>query len=313
MGCRFDGVHDDDVPAPATLFKAPPPPADIASRRKVQNKPAALDADAMRGRPPPAPRTMSQTDSLRRIGAPLHSPMRRIVSAGGNRPVLSGRVQKSSLEASQRSPLHFQTFHDVGTLMHAPTSMQDTPTPASTFAPPTPLSPHDRHPTDVSVAASPPDWDPNSLAGYYASADPLVSPPETPHAVLGLTSSTVQWTHPGAAAVDAWNFDVTDEPQYTPAHDSFPLDALGMPRTSYLTSQPVTPGRAAFDASRSTLFKFDSPPLHESPPAYLPDPHAVEYAFPDAASQQLSYAMADALARHKTFEFSHSTPADFGL
>jgi len=43
--------------------------------------------------------------------------MRRIVSAGGNRNVTSGRISKSGVESAQRSPINLNGFADAGAFM----------------------------------------------------------------------------------------------------------------------------------------------------------------------------------------------------
>jgi hypothetical protein len=98
-----------------------------------------------------------------------------------------------------------------------------------------------------------------------------------------------------------WIFEVTDEPLYTPAHDTFPLE-LHMPQPTYLTSisQPVTPAFGQFNPN--FMFGQDS----GSPRYTFSTQHHSEYSFPDAHQY-----MSPTLAKQKTFQFSHTTPADF--
>jgi hypothetical protein len=100
-----------------------------------------------------------------------------------------------------------------------------------------------------------------------------------------------------------WSFEVPDEPLYTPAHDTFPLE-LHMPQPAYLTSvsQPVTP---AFGQFNPNFFGHDS--VHDSgSPQYTLSTQHHEYSFPDAHQY-----MSPTMAKQKTFQFSHTTPADF--
>merc|ERR1711977_364591 len=139
IGFKYDIAESDESsvspPGPSIAFKSPPPPMDIASRRKkVQVKPAALVADTLRGRPSMGPRTVSHAEGFRRgTESPASSPMRRIVSAGGNRNVLSGRIYKSGIESSQLSPnwkvldqLHLP-LKGVSTLSLTPVSQDVSP------------------------------------------------------------------------------------------------------------------------------------------------------------------------------------------
>jgi len=94
-----------------------------------------------------------------------------------------------------------------------------------------------------------------------------------------------------------WSFEVPDDPLYTPAHENFPPE-LHMPQ--YLTiSQPVTPAFGQFNPN----FMFAQ---HEgdSPQYTLSAQHPSEYSFPDAHYMS-------PMTKQKTFQFSHTTPADF--
>ena len=310
-------------PAPSTLFKAPPPPTDLASRRKkVQNRPAALDPDAMRGRPAVGPRTVSQAEGFRqRVASPLTSPMRRIVSAGGNRNVLSGRIQKQSIESAQRSPRHFHTFQDVGSFME--TNRQNIRFPSalySSLAPPTPMSPRERDNDTSGSSASPPDMGFNYSINNGATpcmpsieqSQILASPPETPQAHLMFQQSSSSWPNGNDVSENIWNFDVQDQPQFTPGLDSFPSEQLSMPQPAYLmsSSQPVTPGFSHLNSP--SFFDIDSPHIKHDSPQYMPGNQGqIDFSTLEAQYPQGAFGLSEAMAKQKTFQFSNSTPADF--
>lgn len=307
-------------PAPSNPFRSPPPPMDIASRRKkVQHKPAALTADTMRSRPPMGPRTVSHAEGFRRpMDSPVSSPMRRIVSAGGNRIVLSGRVYKSGVESAQRSPIHLGSFADAGAFMEQnchtirlPPSLTAGSSLNSSLAPPTPMSPREREMTLVKRETSRSTASPNEGSmnfvfnagtGGFTTMEGdqnLASPPETPQAQMVMHPSnnwpTMEFSE------KQWTFEVPDEPLFTPAHETFP--ELHVPQPAYLTSmsQPVTPAFGQFNPN----FMFSD--IDGNSPQYTlsTQPHS-EYAFPDA-----HHYMSPSMTKQKTFQFSHTTPADF--
>jgi hypothetical protein len=307
-------------PAPSNPFRSPPPPMDIASRRKkVQHKPAALTADTLRSRPPMGPRTVSHAEGFRRpMDSPVSSPMRRIVSAGGNRTVLSGRVSKSGVESAQRSPINLGGFAEAGAFMEQnyhtirlPPSLTAGSSLNSSLAPPTPMSPREREMTlvkrDTRSTASPVEGGMNFVfnagtGGFTTMEDQnLASPPETPQAQMVMHPSSNGWPIMEFSEKQ-WNFEVPDEPLYTPAHDTFPLE-LHMPQPAYLTmSQPVTPAFGQFNPN----FMFGHEGESQSPQYTLStQPHS-EYSFPDAHSY-----MSPSMTKQKTFQFSHTTAADF--
>ena len=304
-------------PAPSNPFRSPPPPMDIASRRKkVQHKPTALIADTLRSsRPSMGPRTVSHAEGFRRMDSPVSSPMRRIVSAGGNRNVLSGRVYKAGVESAQRSPINLgnfpesfmeQNFHNV----RLPPSLTAGSSLNSSLAPPTPMSPREREMTLAKRETSRSTASPNEGSmnfvfnagtGGFTTMEGdqnLASPPETPQAQMVMHPSANNWPTLEFSEKQ-WSFEVPDEPLYTPAHETFPLE-LQMP-PAYLTSmsQPVTPAFGQFNPS------FMFAPEGESPQYTLStQPHS-EYNFPEC------HYMSPSMTKQKTFQFSHTTPADF--
>lgn len=319
-------------PGPSIPFKSPPPPMDIAGRRKkVQVKPAALVADTLRGRPGMGPRTVSHAEGFRRpTESPVGSPMRRIVSAGGNRNVLTGRIYKSGVESAQRSPINLGGFSDVGSFIEhnfhsirQPPSLNGGSSLSSSLAPPTPMSPREREMTFAKrevarSTASPVQGNVNFMfnagTGCFTTIEGdqnLASPPETPQAQMVITAPFNPWANGIEFSEKQWQFEVPDEPLFTPAHEAFPVE-LHMPQPSYLASmsQPVTPAFGAFNpnfmfaGSESPQFK------HESPQYTLSTQTGSEYSFPDAHPYPLGMSPT-MTTKQKQFQFSHTTAADF--
>ncbi|KAG9248356.1 hypothetical protein BJ878DRAFT_549257 [Calycina marina] len=333
IGFKFDNVdsNESSPPAPSVPFKAPPP-MDIASRRKkVAVRPAALTADTIRGRPPVGSRTVSQVDNLRRSSdSPMGSPMRRVMSAGGIRNVMSGRINKGGIESAQRSPINLGGFSDAGAFMEhsyhtirQPPTAIDRSTLNSSLAPPTPMSPRggeigSRQQDGGTSVESPAHGGLNfifneGVPGFYPQSETdqnLASPPETPQAQLALNSATHNdWAPHDAFQNKQWAFEVPDEPLYTPAQDTFQLE-MQMPQPSYLKSmsQPVTP---AFGQNFNPNYMFgvqeEQYYKHESSQYTLPS--HLEHAFPD--NTQYGRLSASPMTKQKTFQFSNQTPADF--
>lgn len=324
-------------PAPSIPFKSPPPMNIAARRKKVQHKPMALSAAVMISRPPMGPRTHSHAEGFRRPSdSPCSSPMRRIVSAGGNRPngVLSGRINKSGVESAQKSPIYFGGFESAGNFLehnyHSlrnPPSLTGSSSLSSSLAPPTPMSPRGmtfvkrEKPRSSQSTASPEDGSLNfvfhaGVPGCFTTMDGddqnLQSPPETPQAPILVQPTFNNWSDGTEFSEKQWSFEVPDEPLYTPGiQDTFPME-IHMPRPSYLStmSQPVTP---AFGPTFNAGFTFG----HESPPQFKQEsPHCgmsthrgQEYAFPD--SNPFPPGMSPNMNKQKTFQFSHTTAADF--
>ncbi|CAL3964144.1 unnamed protein product [Diplocarpon coronariae] len=319
-------------PGPSMMFKSPPRPTDIASRRKkVQVRPAALAADTLRGRPSVGPRTISHADGLRRpTESPASSPMRRIVSAGGNRNVLSGRIYKSGVEASQRSPINRGGFADAGSFLeHNYQNIRPTPSLAggsslnslnSSLAPPTPMSPRERDATlptrePTRSTASPSEGGGNlvftsGIPGCFATVEGdqnLASPPETPHAPVIVTGASSDWLD---LTDKSWQYDLPDEPLYTPAQELFPVE-VHVPQPAYLSSlgsQPVAPAFGV-QLNPCLTLRNDSPHFPSETPHYaLSAQSGSEYSFPDPQQHTITPPSA---AKQKTFQFSHTTAADF--
>ena len=332
IGFNYDVAESEESsespPAPSVPFKSPPP-TDIASRRKkVHVKPAALTtADTVRRRPSACPRTVSHAEGFRLpADSPLTSPMRRIVSAGGNRGIMAGRINKGGAESAQRSPINLGGFADAGSfiernyhnLRHHP-SLTQMSSLSSNLAPPTPMSPHGGEMTlgkreGSWSTASPVDGGMNFIfnarvPGCFTTVESdqnLASPPETPQDHLGLGILGNGWPNGVDLQEEQWGFEVPDEPLYTPAQDSFQVD-LQMPQPSYLSSlsQPVTPAFGHFNPNFT--FGHESPQQkHDSPQCSLSNNS--EYSFPDGP---YSAGMSSPMSKQKAFQFSNATAADF--
>lgn len=322
---------------PQTSFKSPPPPTDLAARRKkVHVKPAALGTDTMRNRPSVGPRTMSNIDGFRRqVVSPLPSPMRRIVSAGGNN-VLSGRIQKAGIESAQRSPINIQGFENTSSFLEQNYHMIRQPSLTagssltSSLAPPTPMSPRERQMTLKSENSSSSDDQLNymfslhSHDGISSLIDPNQTtdqtPPETPQASLGLQPTpTSGWPsnteHHNSE--QHWNYEIPDDPLYTPNHDSFAAE-LSMPQPSY-ASQPVTPAFGSFNQGGLLLGNgHDSPQFNSASPLYTLSNQggSAEYSFPHDGLPQFPHlglvgSSPTMTTKHKQYQFSNVTPADY--
>ncbi|RDL42253.1 Uncharacterized protein BP5553_02232 [Venustampulla echinocandica] len=323
----------DCLPDPSTQFKAPPPPTDIASRRKNAVKPAALTAETLRSRPSVGPRTVSHPDGFRRPGeSPISSPMRRIVSAGVNRNIMSGRICKSGgIESAQRSPINLGGFADADTFMeHNLHSIRNPPSLTalsslnSSLAPPTPMSPRDREMTLVKEGtrstASPLDGSMNfvfntAVPGCFTSMEGdqnLASPPETPQAQMVVQTGNA-WPNTAEYHEKRWGYEAPDEALFTPAQEIFPRE-LHMPQPTYLAnlSQPVTPAFGQFN-NPDLIFSQESPQyLDESPQYAFSTQSNSEYSFPDSQGQySMAMSTSPSMNKQKTFQFSNSTPADF--
>lgn len=112
------GEHQN-IPSPGNSFRSPPPPANIASRRNISHRPAALQAVALKTRSH-GPRTA------------IDGTIRRIASSNGSG---TGRIQKSS--AGPRSPMSNSKQEALfRQYQHGPMTA-----PFSIGGPPTPMTP----------------------------------------------------------------------------------------------------------------------------------------------------------------------------
>ncbi|TVY90711.1 hypothetical protein LAWI1_G006829 [Lachnellula willkommii] len=332
---KYDIAESDESSnsPPSPSFKSPPPPTNIASRRKNAVRPAALISETLQNRPSMGPRTVSHAEGFRRpIESPMSSPMRRIVSAGGNRNVLTGRIYKTGIESAQRSPINLGGFSDAGAFMEHnyhtirnPPSLSALSSLNSSLAPPTPMSPREREMTLVKretsrSTASPHEGSMNyvfnqGVPGCFTSIEGddqnLASPPETPQAQMTMQSRN-GWANGTEFQEKQWSYEVPDEPLFTPAQGVFPLE-LQMPQPQYLSnmSQPVTPAFGQ-QFNPSFMFENESPRFkNESPQYTLSSQSHSEYLFPDGQNHYSMGLLTSPLTKQKTFQFSNTTPADF--
>jgi hypothetical protein len=75
-------------------------------------------------------------------------------------------------------------------------------------------------------------------------------------------------------------------------------------------SQPVTPAFGQFN--QNFIFGHESPQYKNESPQYMLSTHAhSEYAFPEAHPHYPMGMLASPMTKQKTFQFSHTTAADF--
>lgn len=191
------------------------------------------------------------------------------------------------------------------------------------LAPPTPMSPPEREMTlgkreCARSTASPVEDCMNfvfnaGVPGCFTTLEGdqnLASPPETPQAQMALHPLTNGWPTAVDLQEKQWHFDVPDDPLYTPSQDVFSIE-LQMPQPSYLSSlsQPVTPGFGQFNPN--SMFGHELPQYnHKSPQYMFPAQGHSEYSFPDPLYSG-GMMSTSPMTRQKTFQFSHTTAADF--
>jgi hypothetical protein len=316
----------DAPPAPSILFRSPPPPIDIASRRKKGVRPSALTSDALRSRPSIGPRTVSYAEGLRRQSDNLISSpglMRRVMSAEGSRSVVSGRIYKQKAESAQWLPINLNGFvgHGHQNIRNQPTLIAGSSL-NSSLAPQTPMSPREGIPLvkrDTARSIASPVA--RGVSFVFNAGAPvcfttmevdqnLASPPETPQARMAVSHSNGWPTTVADFQDKQWHFEVPDEPQNTPAQGSFPLE-LHMPQPGYLClmSQPVNTAFGQFNPN--FMLRHESPQFkNESPSHTLSTQGHSECSFPESAHYPMGMLTLP-MNRQKTFQFSNTTAADF--
>lgn len=278
--------------SPSTMsnlrFKSPPPPADIAGRRKSR-RPAPLGLSALRGAPGPK----TGIEVPRR--ADTVSPMRRISSATG----LYARVQKSFAgSGGPRSP--FAMDRNKEALLQ---SLQETQALGSDSM----LGP------GVGECASGPNSSEDEQQSYpfgslgavsgaplYGAAESaLRSPPGTPGLSMGFHEAYFP------TSIDhTWNYVQQDEPLPTPSlcsHGGSELEfSMAPPLPGYVASQPVTPSFPP--AMGPTYTGFFGTSVGQT-----------EYHFPESYPAESSARSSPvAPPRSKQFQFAQNiTPQDF--
>ncbi|RYP53456.1 hypothetical protein DL768_001601 [Monosporascus sp. mg162] len=191
-----NGGYLQNTPSPSDSFKSPPPPANIASRRKT-SRPAALHVPSQKSRPSNlGSGSKTVMDGSRRMDSCHPANIRRIVSTSGNG---AGRIQKSN--TGPQSPMYFSKSPEA--LLHfqaaACSPSRSVTTPFA--APPTPNTPavpehpvseptvHSNCSDDDALALSAAAMQQNFMAGLNADLDPS-TPPLSPSASFNFLGST---------------------------------------------------------------------------------------------------------------------------
>ncbi|KAK4168621.1 hypothetical protein QBC43DRAFT_103419 [Cladorrhinum sp. PSN259] len=292
--------------SPSTLselrFKSPPPPTDIAGRRKLR-RPTPLGLTSLRGAPGPK----TGIEAPRR--ADTASPMRRISSATGP---LCGRVQKSFMSpGGQRSPFTMDRNKEV--LFHTLHSAQS-PIMSSLNNAMSPMSPgamSGQSMRETTVGTNGSDEDQSFSYGSLGAmsslpvykADPTIkTPPGTPGLQMGFHDAAY-FSNP---VDNAWNYAPQDEPLPTPSlcsHGGSELEFSMAPQMpGYVASQPPTP---SFPPSVGPTYNngfFGSGIAH------------TEYHFPESSYPSESSARSSPVGppRSKHFQFAQNvTPQDY--
>lgn len=266
-------------------FKSPPPPADIATRRKLA-KPAQLNPSAFRSYSY-GPRT--GIDMPRRSEAA--SPMRRIASATGSMPP---RIQKLTLGSAPRSPMFTERNKEAFLQSLQGALSPVTPNEAT----------HANHQGVRETTVSSNSSDEESRYTFGASHNPYFQAASVPSSIK---------TPPGTPGIHsqfpmnnmdaAWNFMPSDEPLVTPGLGSFGSD-MDFPAASsapgYAASQPTTP---SFPPSIGPTYY---PMFNGNGAASL------EYKFPDSYNTESSARSSPLQAHSRHFQFTQNiTPQDF--
>jgi hypothetical protein len=300
-----DNVSSTSMPeSPSTLsdlrFKSPPPPADIAGRRKMR-RPAPLGLSSLRGGPGPK----TGIEGQRRLDAP--SPMRRISSASGS---LCGRVQKTFMGPSgPRSPFAMDRTKEalLQSLQGAQAPMMTSMNSATGSV--SPDGGHGHGLGENTFGANSPEEEQcypygslGSVGGLplYNTEAPGRTSPGTPALPLAFHEPFFP------TSVDhSWNFVPQDEPLPTPSlcsHGGSELEfSMASQLPGYVASQPVTPSFPPTIGPNYGSFFGTSLGSH------------TEYHFPDSYPAESSARSSPvAPPRSKQFQFAQNvTPQDF--
>ncbi|KAK3310400.1 uncharacterized protein B0T15DRAFT_489084 [Chaetomium strumarium] len=301
-----DAVSPMSMPdSPSTIadlrFKSPPPPADIAARRKSR-RPAPLGLSSLRGGPGPktgieVPR---RSDTV--------SPMRRISSATG----LYGRVQKAQLigPGGPRSPFTMDRTREA--LLQSLQETTQAPAMASLNSAMSPMSTEGMLGSSTGECVLGVNGQQEDEQGYpfgslgavsgiplYNAEPAIKSPPGTPGVAMGFHESYF----PGPFD-QTWNYVPQDEPLPTPSlcsHGGSEVEFSMAPQLpGYVASQPVTP---SFPPTMGPTYTgFFGTSLGQT-----------EYHFPDSYPPESSARSSPvAPPRSKQFQFAQNvTPQDF--
>ncbi|KAK4150140.1 hypothetical protein C8A00DRAFT_37256 [Chaetomidium leptoderma] len=288
---------------PDLRLRSPPPPADIAGRRKSR-RPAPLGLSSLRGGP--GPKTGFEVPRR----ADTVSPMRRISSATGS---LCGRVQKTFMgPGGPRSP--FAMDRNKEALLQ---TLQETQPPNMTSlnSAMSPMSPEGMLAVgmgDCATGAHASDDEQGYPFGALGAVNGLhlysnnnnaestiKSPPGTPGLQMGFHEAYFP-----SSLDHAWNYAPQDEPLPTPSlcsHGGSELEFSMAPQLpGYVASQPVTP---SFPPSVGPAYNgFFGAGLGQT-----------EYHFPESYPTESSARSSPAAPpRSKQFQFAQNiTPQDF--
>ena len=301
---QSDAVSPGSIPSsPATVsnlrFKSPPPPADIAGRRKSR-RPAPLGLSALRGGPGPK----TGIEVPRR--ADTVSPMRRISSATGS---LCGRVQKTFMgPGGPRSPFAMDRNKEALLQTLQETQSSSLVSLNSAMSPMSPDGMLGSSMGDCGAGASSSDDEqvyPFRSLGvvggvHLYNGEPIIkSPPGTPGLQVGFHDAFYP-----SSLDHAWNYVPQDEPLPTPSlcsHGGSELEFSMAPRLpGYVASQPVTPSFPPTMGPAYTGFFGSS--LGQ-----------IEYHFPESYPTETSARSSPVVPpRSKQFQFAQNiTPQDF--
>ncbi|KAK4242370.1 hypothetical protein C8A03DRAFT_29468 [Achaetomium macrosporum] len=300
-----DAVSPASMPdSPSTIansrFKSPPPPADIAGRRKSR-RPAPLGLSSLRGGP--GPKTGAEVPRR----ADTVSPMRRISSATG----LYGRVQKSQFmgPCGPRSPFTMDRNREA--LLQSLQETTHAPTMASLDSAMSPMSTEGMLGSStgecvVGVNGQEDDqgYPFGSLGAVngvplYNAESAIKSPPGTPGVSMGFHEAYFP-----SSLDQTWNYVPQDEPLPTPSlcsHGGSEVEFSMAPQLpGYVASQPVTP---SFPPTMGPTYTgFFGTSLGQT-----------EYHFPESYPPESSARSSPvAPPRSKQFQFAQNvTPQDF--
>lgn len=299
-GDQASHVVSRGMPTPTDSFKSPPPPANIASRRKIP-RPVPLQAASLRSRPFNSTKTALDGAKRMDLSSPGSS-MRRISSATGMGP---GRIQKSS--AGPRSPFvgraealwQYHNSSPVGS---------GTPTfPGA--APPTPMTPavFDHHGHEPAVISASPDDGSFALGMGLAPSymqemreeHDLKTPPTTP----GMMTEFGATGFVGNPFGSGFNI-TTDQPLLTPYfHSEFPeLSVQTVP--SYVETGEVSPSTPVYPSMMSSNL--------DHPSSFTGNPMANTQYDWDANESVVSSRSSPGYPRSKQIQFTPNiTPQDY--
>ncbi|RKF79458.1 putative homeobox domain-containing protein [Golovinomyces cichoracearum] len=232
-------------------------PMNIASRRKkVRHRPAALVSGTLGLQPRSGPSTVSYSEGFNiSIKSPVDLPMRKIVSAGGNRVVVSGRVQKPVFDMAQKSPLNIGSFENVGSFMdHNLHNIYNAPpltglsSICSSLPPSTPNDLKFAHSDEAMSAAS--NGDRNfvynlNVSNCYVSLDQInqnINSSEITQPIPLVQNKMHSWSNGLDYNEKICLFDTIDDPQSLNYQDTFNFDSqFHEPFIINSSSQPTTP------------------------------------------------------------------------